>query len=203
VPFYAFSGGTLISFSANCVEMGTTSALSPVDVQIGNGSDDIFPLINFEKFVEFLEDSSKVLKLEGKEKSHFVTELMTFLIDDVSNPLELGGAYRLRSMTKIHSETLLSQYMFVNNSEKLKMIPRIINCFTKNAPIHNFEMDYNLVAEAGVNVKKMDRNIYKLSKDLINCCIDLKKRGLICPFTHYKSGMRMPFFTIRGGTNDE
>ncbi|HII14755.1 MAG TPA: hypothetical protein HA362_00420 [Nanoarchaeota archaeon] len=195
IPEFAYSGGTLIAFAGNCVEMGVTSVLSPIDVQITDNKDKGISLLGFEKFVEFIADSSAVFHLEEQEKAHFATELMKCLVEQAT-PLELGEIYRLRSMTKYHAETLLANYMFGNDANKAAIIHNVIGAFTKNAPSHSFDMDYNLVKATGIKVKPMDSKTYKLSKSLIELCVKLADEGLICKYPQAQLKVRAPYFGI-------
>lgn len=199
VATHAHSGGTLIAFGANKVEMGRSATLSPVDVEIGSGEENEEPLaiLSIQKYLEFLEDcSSKIYNIEDeKNKMIFITELTKRLMDEIC-PSKLGELFRLRSLTNQHSKTLLHNYMFKNISEKKNIAEMIISKFTKESPTHQFLMDYELVKESGLIVEKMDKKVYKLCKDLIYMLMQLKRGGVICHFYPASITKRRPFLKI-------
>lgn len=196
VSTHSHSGGTLIAFGSDIVEMGRSATLSPIDVQIGNEDKDVFSLLSIEKYLEFLEDSSEIYGFQNeKNKTYFITELTKSLINEVC-PSRLGELFRLRSLTELHSKALLNNYMLKNDSNKEMISNRIISKFTKESPTHQFVMDYELVEESGLIVKKMDDNIYKLTKDLISMLTYLKRCGVICNFYPSSTNKRRPFFKI-------
>lgn len=194
VATHAHSGGTLIAFGANMVEMGRTATLSPIDVQIGG----TFSVLSIEKYTEFLENTSRAHEFrEEKNRAYFITELTKRLIDEVQ-PSILGELFRLRSLTELHSKALLHNYMLKNLSDKEEISNNIISKFTRESPTHKFLMDYELVKESGLFVKKMDGNLYKLSCLLIDKLKILKRAGLICDFYPSSTKKRKPFFKIYG-----
>ncbi|MCK5043417.1 hypothetical protein KAR52_00225 [Candidatus Pacearchaeota archaeon] len=197
VATYAHSGGTLIAFGATKVEMGRTATLSPVDVQIWKENEDnAFSLLSIEKYTEFLENTVREHNfLNEKNKAYFLTELTKKLIEEVE-PSKLGELFRLRSLTELHSKALLHNYMLKNLSEKEALADKIISKFTKESPTHQFLMDYEIVKESGLNVKKMEEKVYKLSCSLIDKLKLLERVGLICDFYPSSIKKRQPFFKI-------
>lgn len=199
IPTHAYSGGTLICFGADEIEMGRSATLSPIDVQLTPTSSEekeSFPLLSVEKYFDFLEDCSKVCKIKDEaNKVRFLIEMTKCLIEEISASA-LGNLFRLRSLVESHAKIILCNYMFKNDSEKLKITDYIISKFTKESPTHQFEMDFELVSESSLKVKRMDSNIYILSKQLINMCSLLKRQGKICPFFPYSKKYRMPYFDI-------
>lgn len=192
VATHAHSGGTLIAFGADIVEMGRTATLSPIDLQVGEG----FALLSVEKYTEFVENISKEHKFKDeKNKCNFVTEMTKFLIEEVG-PSQLGELFRLRSLTGLHSKALLHNYMLKNVSNKEELADNIITKFTRESPTHNFLMDYELVDETGMAVRKMNPNVYKLLRILIDKLILLKRGGFICDFYPLSTSIRKPFFKI-------
>lgn len=196
VPTHAHSGGTLIAFGGDVVEMGRSATLSPIDVQL-EAAGKSFALLSVEKYIEFLEDSCNVCSIKDeKNKTHFVTELTKKLIEEEVSPSELGELFRLRGLTELHAKTLLQNYMFANNSHKEAISDRIFSKFTKESPTHSFEMDFELVKESGLQVERMDNNIYIQLRSLINILNRLKRNGIICPFYPGSTKQRQPFFKV-------
>lgn len=196
VATHSHSGGTLMAFGSDIVEMGRSATLSPIDVQIGGSGKEILPLLSIEKYLEFLQDSSRIFRFKDeKNKALFITELTKSLVGEVC-PSKLGELFRLRSLIELHSKTLLNNYMLKNNSDKDVLSEMIISKFSKESPTHEFVMDYKLVEESGLRVKPMDNNIYKLTKDLISIMIILKRCGVICDFYPSSTEKRRPFFKI-------
>ncbi len=196
VPTHAHSGGALIAFGANKIEMGRSATFSPIDVQISSSNEDVFSLMSIEKYIEFLEDTSKAYKIKDEHnKTMFVIEMTKKLVEEVC-PSDLGELFRLRGLTELHAKTLLHNYMFKNNSKKEEIAQKIFSRFTKESPTHAFDMDYELVKESGLIVEKMDNKIYKLTKDLISMLTYLKRVGVICPFYPESTKQRLPFFEI-------
>jgi hypothetical protein len=201
VATYAHSGGTLITFGADKIEMGRSATLSPIDVQIHNKEEsESFALLSIEKFIEFLTHSAKSANIEGeKERTHFITELTKMLVDEVG-PADLGELFRLRGMTILHSKILLLNYMFNNHSYKKEIVAKIISKFNQESPTHNFAMDFELVKDAGLTVETMDGNDYKLLKSLIDILTVLEEGGAIC---HFQGDDRIPFFKIFSVNEEE
>ena len=198
VPTHAYSGGTLITFGANRILMGRSAALSPIDVQIGSPEETI-ALLSIQKYIEFLNDCSQTYKLnKEKNKTHFLTELTKKLVEEVGT-IQLGELFRLTSLAQLHSKTLLHNYMFKNDSQKLRIADEIVSKFTKESPTHAFEMDYTLVAESGLKVDKLEGKIYIPSKQVIDLCAKLKRGGAICPFFPNSKDLRIPYFHIFDG----
>jgi len=206
VSTHSHSGGTLIAFGSDIVEMGRSATLSPIDIQIGSNKKEVFSLLSIEKYLEFLEDSSSgIYKFQKEEnKTRFITELTKSLVNEVC-PSRLGELFRLRSLTELHSKTLLNNYMFKNESDKEEISQRIISKFTKESPTHQFVMDYELVKDSGLTVKKLDDNIYKLTKSLISMLAYLERCGVICNFYPLSTNKRRPFFKIfdKGKNNEK
>ncbi|MDD5254415.1 MAG: hypothetical protein PHG05_04970 [Candidatus Nanoarchaeia archaeon] len=196
VSTHSHSGGTLIAFGADTVEMGRSATLSPIDIQIEGDEKEIFSLLSIEKYLEFLKYTSKIYEFQNeKNKTQFITELTKELVQEVC-PSKLGELFRLRSLTELHSKALLNNYMLKNESNKKGISEQIISRFTKESPTHQFVMDYELVQESGLVVKKMDSNIYKYTKDLINILGYLERCGLICNFYPSSTNKKRPFFKI-------
>lgn len=194
VATHSHSGGTLIAFGADKIEMGRSGTLSPIDIQIDSGNG-IFSLLSIEKYLEFLENTSKLHGLAEGNKTGYITELTKELTREVC-PSRLGELFRLRSLTELHAKTLLYNYMLKNNSNKEAIANQIIAKFTKESPTHHFLMDYELVAESGLNVEKMDNKVYKLAIGIINVLAQLKRAGVVCPFYPGSTNKRRPFFMV-------
>jgi len=195
VATHAHSGGTLIAFGADIVEMGRSATLSPIDVQIV-GNEETFGVLSVEKYIEFLEYTCKKYSFRNeKNKSHFVTELTKELVEEVC-PSKLGELFRLKSLTELHAKTLLHEYMFKNNSDKEALADRIVSKFTLESPTHQFVMDFELVRNSKLLVKKMEDKVYKLSTNLIDILTQLKRAGAICDFYDGSINKRKPFFKI-------
>src|SRR3989339_1202167 len=119
VPTHSYSGGTLIAFGAEKILMGRSATLSPIDIQIGEDQPN-FSLLSIEKYQEFLDNCCNLYKLKDeKNKTNFLIELTKELVEEVS-PTMLGELFRLKSITELHSKTLLHNYMFKNSSNKIK-----------------------------------------------------------------------------------
>lgn len=201
VATFAHSGGTLITFGADRIEMGRSATLSPIDVQIHNKKEsEPFALLSIEKYIEFLSHSARSAKIEDNQgRTHFITELTKKLIDEVG-PAGLGELFRLRGMTVLHSRILLLNFMFRNSSYKSDLVRKVISKFNQESPTHAFAMDIELVRDAGLIVDKMEESIYKLAKDLIEILGILEEGGAIC---HFEGSDRMPFFKIFPTNNED
>ncbi len=200
IPNYSYSGGTLICLASNLINLGKTARLSPIDLQLGftNGEDEeipSFPLMNIEKYVEFVMDTCKKFQfVDERNKTDYITPLMMELVKEI-NPTKLGELFRMRGLSEYHSRILLANYMFKNEPNRGEIVEYITNKLTKDTPSHDFEIDYHMARGIGLKVKPMDRKIYKLARDLLTICGNLKRRGIICQ--HVFSGKsRKPFFEI-------
>jgi len=195
VPTHSYSGGTLIAFGAEKILMGRSATLSPIDIQIGEDQPN-FSLLSIEKYQEFLDNCCNLYKLKDeKNKTNFLIELTKELVEEVS-PTMLGELFRLKSITELHSKTLLHNYMFKNSSNKIKIAEEIVSKFTTKSPTHTFEMDYQLVKETGLNVELMEQKFYISLKKLISLCTTLKRGGVICSFFPKSQTLRIPYFDI-------
>lgn len=196
VPTYALSGGTLMSFGADRIEMGKTATLSPIDVQFG-GEKEGSNLLSIQKYTEFLENlCTKTYKFEDeRNRSGFLTELTKSLVEEFKLE-ELGDLFRLRSLTDLYAKTLLHDYMLKNSSRKEMLAKDIVSYFTTESPHHKFLMDYELVRKSGLLVRRMNDKVYKLCKDLIDVLKEMENKGRICGFYDLSNEVKMPFFRI-------
>jgi len=55
IPFYAYSGGTVIALASNHIEMGRSSSISPIDVQVIGKEEKAFGLMSLEKYIELMK----------------------------------------------------------------------------------------------------------------------------------------------------
>jgi len=197
VPFYSYSGGTVIALASDKIHMSNVSKISPIDVQIGN-KDFSLSLINFDKFIEFLNETSQnfVFKKE-KNRAEFIIRLMEAFLK-TSSPLEIGQFYRMRKMHEYYAKKLLMDYMFKNDSQRLDKSLKIVNELTSECPDHNFDIDLGIAKDIGIKVDLLDEEVYDIGKALIEACIINKRMGIICPFTSKESNFRIPFFQLYG-----
>lgn len=195
VPTYAYSGGTMITFGCDEIDISKTGVLGPIDVQLGLSNSGQFPLLNVEKYLEFIRDcyENKFNIKDEKNKVDFSKELTCKLVNSV-DPLFLGELFRLKTMTELHAKTLLKSYLLRNHSNKKEISEIIIEKFTGGAPNHNFDMDYFLLRKSSLPVDLMNKDIYIHSKKILNLCKDLEYNGIICKFNH--DDHRLPYFKI-------
>ncbi len=196
VPYYAYSGGTLICLSSNKILMRPgISSLSPIDVQLYT-EDSHFALINFDKFIEFVYDTSHAFDFKDEtNKTHYITKIMENLTTSIG-AINIGEFYRLRRLQEIYARTLLKNHMFENEQSKEEISTEIIKKLTSECPSHDFEIDYCLAVQFGLKVDKFDDEIYFLSKNLIESCKDVENKGIICKHTSSDSVYKFPFFKL-------
>lgn len=197
IPNYAYSGGTLISLASNKILMGRTGVISPIDLQLSYNSKKISPfaLVDIEKYIDFLVDTCNKIDFNSEEnKAQFMTSLSKGLVEE-HGTRKLGELFRMRTLTELHAKILLQNYMFKNMPNKRQMIEHVIKSLTSESPAHDFEIDYN-IAKKGMHlvIEQMDRNLYKLTRHLMNTCKSAKELGLICGFIN--SDERKPYFEV-------
>lgn len=197
IPNYAYSGGTLIALASDKILLGDTARISPIDLQLSYNNERIppFALVDIEKYVDFIIDTSKKIDFESENaKTKFITPLVEKLVEEHGTK-KLGELFRMRKLTELHAKILLIDYMFKNCPDKKRRIDYVIKGLTSESPAHDFDIDYNMAKKViGLNIQKMDRNIYKLTRQLTNICEKAKSLGLICNFVN--SVDRKPFFEI-------
>ncbi|MFA5071567.1 MAG: hypothetical protein WC511_04350 [Candidatus Pacearchaeota archaeon] len=196
IPNYAYSGGTLISLSSDKILLGDTARISPIDLQLSYNSEKIAPfaLVDIEKYTDFIIDTAKKIDFESDEaKTQFITPLVGKLVEEHGTK-KLGELFRMRKLTELHARILLTDYMFKNCSEKKRRIDRVIRGLTSESPAHDFDIDYNMAKKViCLNIETMDRNLYKLTRQLTSICDKAKDLGLICNFINTD---RKPFFEV-------
>lgn len=197
VPYYSYSGGTLIALASDFINLGKTSLLSPIDLQLGSKDNlEHFPLLSIEKFVEFAEDSCKSIRfIDEKNKTDYIISLMEKLTYEMK-PTELGALFRLKDLTKYYGQILLKSYMLKNDVGRDESAQVILDRLTGGSPDHDFDIDFSIARGIGLKVKDLDDNIYKLSRLLVGICGKLVEEGIICQFDHIESDSRKPFFEV-------
>ena len=205
VPYYAYSGGTVISLSSDLIEMGTNSKISPIDVQIGSqDQEDMISLLSIEKYIEFMEHCcTNVFKINDEKcKTEFAVGLTKELVKNF-HPVELGDIFRLQNLSKYYARILLIDYMFKNVSERRRIAEEIIKRLSTESPSHAFDIDIHIAQGIGLKVESMNQKIYKLSRLLIDYCTKAKQEGLICHYHARENNLRKPFFFIFGKKRGE
>ncbi len=197
IPTFSFSGGTAIVLASDHIELHTTSQLSPIDIQIHEDkSDDAFPLLNLDGFRDFIDETTKSFELnEEKNKTEIIARLMVEFCKQV-HPFNLGELFRLRKLHEIYAKVLLLTYMFRHDSDKEKKAKDVIQNLTAGSPAHEFNIDIKLAKQFGLNVKEMEKSIYKLSKSLINICIEKEHNGIIAQFIDRSNNFKLPYFQL-------
>lgn len=197
IPNYAYSGGTLISLAADKILLGKTAKISPIDLQLSYNNKKIppFALVDIEKYVDLIIDTCEKMDFDSERaKVHFVTPLLEKLIEE-HGTRKLGELFRMRSITELHARILLVDYMFKNAANKKERIQKVIKGLTSESPTHDFEMDFNIARRmVGLNVEKLQQNLYKLTRQLISACNKAKEMGLLCNFVN--SNEREPYFEV-------
>ncbi len=193
VPKHAYSGGTMIALCSDIIFMGIGSRLSPIDIQLGGK----MALIDIEKYVEFISHSCDIAELEDERaKSPVLIELLKELISKV-NPLQLGDFFRLRNLSEYYAKILLIDYMFKEETQRIKKAENAIKRLTSDSPTHGLDMDINIIKGIGLNAKLMDNKLYKLGNLILDYCFMLEKgREGICEYPSRECEIRMPFFQI-------
>ncbi len=193
VPAHAYSGGTMISLSANKIIMSVTSKLSPIDIQFGKK-----PLINFDEYLSFINDTTDSFKLKDEKNK---TEIIARMLVELSkrfNPLDIGEIFRLRLLHEMYAKNLLLDYMLRNDAYKEANATEIVKNLTSGSPSHEFDIDRNLAQKFGLIIERMEPQLHKLSEELIEICRQAERKGVVCPLT--PNDIRMPylkFFTMR------
>lgn len=174
--------------------MGRTSCLSPVDIQIGRDDDEEgFSLINYEKYMDFIEDSCERFELEGANKTEYVKEMSGKLLEKV-HPLQIGEWFRLKDLARFYGEVLLTDYMFKSDSRRKDAAKKILENLTVGAPDHATDIDLAIAQRIGLKAVELDQETWELSKKLVDACIIAKRKGHICDYISKEDNYRKPFY---------
>jgi len=86
--------------------------------------------------------------------------------------------------------------MFKDQSTRLMIADRILRRLSSESPAHHFDIDINIAQGIGIRAVEMDKNIYKLGRQLIEQCAQAKREGVICSHIAREQRIRQPFFHI-------
>lgn len=164
VPQFSVSGGTLLALSGNKIVMGDMSSLSPIDVQMELGDDEMysvndmirsFEVLN-EMFAEVSEDDAPYPYKSLVEKFH---------------PVVLQHWIDTANLMQEHAKTILN----LNSSLKDKS-DMIIKKLTGDFPTHQYSIVYDvakdILGDAIIHSSEFKPPIWHISRKWIQRYID-------------------------------
>jgi len=199
VPYYAYSAGTMMCFSGDNILVGPHGVLSPIDIHIMPQSGKRMPLLNIDKYTEFVKMCQEMMNQNGL-KSEIEIPLMLELVKEIT-PVRLGGFFRERTISDYYGRILLMDYMFKGDESRKGKVENIIRKLSSRCPSHEFDIDYHIAKGLGLKVEGMSRELSNLTQDFIDFLDESCRKDLICPFTEYeheieKGDWRRPFIDL-------
>jgi len=200
VPEYAYSAGTLLTFAGSQVRLGDFAGLSPIDIALtepDSRQGGEVELANVDYFMDFAGQARE--KIEGilartENKcatSNVESELLVQMVKDVG-ALRVGKYFRERMLTGFYAEILLDHYMFRSAPDRRDRRNTVIQQFLREAPSHDFHLDYKLCKERKLEVEQMPTAESDLAKTVIGALEGLTDSGIVCQRVSRR--YRMPFF---------
>jgi hypothetical protein len=199
VPEYAYSAGTLMSFSGDDIRLGDYAGLSPIDITIsepGSPKPEGVQLAGVDSFLEFAQgarkDVEKILKELDRNSacSSVDSDLLVQMVKEVG-ALTVGKYYRERTVTGHYAQLLLENYMFKRESDCRSRAGGVIGHFLFGAPSHDFHVDYNLCKAWHLKITQMPTSESDLTKDVVEQLRACTRNNVIC--SRLTARVRMPF----------
>ena len=187
VPEYAYSAGTLLSFSGDEVRLGHYAGMSPIDITMvewrESGRDEV-ELASFDYYLQFTDDCQRHIQkvLAGMNVpgvSDVGDALLCRLVDQVG-ALRVGEYYRARNLTGHYAEELLDSYMLAGKPNSAGRRDRIIGSLLFGKPAHQFHLDYHMCAAVGLEVNEMPTNESDVTKEAARTLRRLAREETIC-----------------------
>jgi hypothetical protein len=213
VPFHAYSGGTLLCFSGNRIDLGGYAVLGPIDITVGG-----IELASIDYFMNFAERCreniermlGKVIQDRANVPSPIVNPtpcsevecaLLVEMVKQVG-ALNVGRFFRERTLTGHYAFRLLHDYMFGSEPNKKSLSENISNQILFEFPSHDFDMDYHICKELGLPVFEMTETESDKTKSLVNKLDALSENDVIC--RRITDTYKSPFFRLYtiGGQNN-
>jgi len=129
-------------------------------------------------------------------ETHVESELLVEMVKQVTAH-NLGKFFRERTLTGHYAERLLLDYMFQTANNKNTVKDKIIQRILFELPAHEFDMDFPICAELGLQVKQMTIRESDTSKAIIEQLNELTLQGLICPDD--EGNLKVPYFKLYAG----
>ena len=213
VPEYAFSAGSLLSLSGDCIWLGDNAGLSPFDITLREGTVPAseVSLASVDNFLEFATAArgkiEEMLQALGSPRTTALdSELLCEMVKQVG-ALKIGEYFRERLLTANYAQVLLDSYMFRGQPNAIDRRRDVIDKMVHKSPSHQFFMDFHIARSASLAVEQLDTGISDLVKGVVTHLDDLTAQGLIC--LNLADEYKMPFIKFyemsdieQGGSDD-
>ena len=197
IPEYAYSAGSLLSLSGDCIWFGDNARLSPFDITLRERTlpASEVSLASVDNFLEFATAArSKIeimLQTLGSERNTTLdSDLLCELVRQVG-ALKIGEYFRERLLTANYAQVLLDSYMFRGLPNAIDRRRDVIDKMVHSSPSHQFIMDFHIARNASLTVQQLDTVTSDLIKAVVNHLDDLTAQGLIC--LNLADEYKMPF----------
>lgn len=205
IPYYAYSGGTLMSLGADKIYFGSHAVISPIDIQaeeIETGK--LTSLIGVDNYVDFVNFCTKRIletlkKLSVQHREKYESDIACGLLVELVKQMgweDLSKFFRERELTARYAKTLLLNYMFKGIPDSNLKVNKIIDEILFKSPAHEFEMDYKIATEIGLPINKLPTKLSDKYRELIDLLKKATSLKVICPYIG--KGYRYPFFRLYG-----
>jgi hypothetical protein len=199
VPEYAYSAGTLMSFSGDDIRLGDYAGLSPIDITVTDPNSykrEGVQLAGVDSFLEFAQGARKQIERALKELdrdgscSTVDSDLLVQMVKEVG-ALTVGKYFRERTLTGHYAQMLLEKYMFRGESDYQFRAGGVVSHFLFGAPSHDFHVDYALCKDWHLQVTQMPTDESDITKGVVKELRACTINNVICPRLNPR--LRMPF----------
>jgi hypothetical protein len=197
VPEYAFSAGSLLCLSGDCIWLGDNAGLSPFDITLRERTVPALevPLASVDNFVEFATAArGKIEELLQAVGSQHTTTLDSDLLCEMVKQvgaLKIGEYFRERLLTANYAQVLLDSYMFRGQPNAADRRRDVIEKMVHRSPSHQYFMDFHIARAASLTVRQLDTQTSDLAKRVVAHLDDLTAQGVIC--LNLADEYKMPF----------
>ena len=197
VPEYAYSAGSLLCLSGDCIWFGDNARLSPFDITLRERTIPAseVSLASVDNFLGFATEArsqmEKMLQSLGSLRNTTLdSDLLCELVRQVG-ALKIGEYFRERLLTANYAQVLLDSYMFRGMPNSIDRRRDVIDKMVHSSPSHQFIMDFHIARNASLTVEQLDSETSDLTKSVVRHLDDLTAQGLIC--LNLADEYKMPF----------
>ena len=212
IPEYAYSAGSLLSLSGDCIWFGDNAGLSPFDITLTDRTPPAseVSLASVDNFLAFATEARTKIEtmlqnLGSQRDTTLESDLLCELVRQVG-ALKIGEYFRERLLTANYAEVFLDSYMLWGTPNRGDRRRDVIDKMVHSSPSHEFIMDFHIARNARLNVQQLDTETSDLTKAVVGHLDNLTAQGLIC--MNLTDQYKMPFIKFyetrsvpQGGTN--
>jgi len=208
VPYMAASAGTIFSFCANKIYLGSTARLGAIDVSVGN-----VELASIIKYIKFALDVREDLEGRFRNQDHkdkhssVESDLLVELVRQIK-AIDLGSFYRNSTISVLYSVKLMTNYLFSDLKNRHEKAAEIAHKLTNDIPAHDFVLDYHMCKDIGLPVDELREDVSDMIRNIVTYLHGLTFEGVICKDiakvdeTTYKDSF-FRFYPLLTTTQDE